>query len=1046
MPSPGGFHLYNINEMVSVMGKQKKMPTTLGINLATGIIMIIPEKKKDGPQQDWTAEKLTHYSIEGKHVFLELVKPSRSIDFHAGAKDTAEEIVSSLGELAGMSRAEGLREVLAAGSQGKSQRKGHMLYEFMAQGEDEVTVAENDDVIILDDAQSEEWWKVRRVKNGKEGVVPSSYVEITGVVSPPPATRSSSGINAGRSTVEQNRLEEERLAREAMKASQPREEKASRGSEVGPGLKLPSRGSSLMARSDDNVRSSQKSRRDSRDKSSSAKSSIYSPPAPYNPFEDESLYLPYDGTEPDSAKVRTWTDRTGSFKVEAQFIGLNEGKIHLHKLNGVKIAVPVSKMAAVDLEYVEQESGVSLDEDKPLSAIRAKSRRETNGVRKQEPKAGASVEPRKPEYDWFDFFLQCGVSPYQCERYGHAFNKDSMDESVLPDINASVLRTLGLKEGDILRVMKFLDNKYGRTGAKSKLRNVSFGGEEVIGNEDGEDGNTSPPGSGGLFSGPGGTLKNNTRKGRPAPAVQTNDIVDSKVFQQRNEKTESNTSIDSPQPPEPPSKDVKGGFDDDAWDVKPSKQSASTSQAPSQTSTAPSAPAATATASAPVKATPTGAMADLTLLSKPLEPVVTHSTGAQPPQPQQSMPLPQTIQPQQPLQSQPTAQQPLQQPQNQQQLMQPMQNQQQLMQQMQNQQQPTQQMQNQQQGASPAFFGQLAPQMTGLAPQMTGLPQQGSSNQFQQPNFQQTGQSQFNPPRQRPQAPQITQQGPIMPPPPPRPLSAPQNASGQSGFGPPPLQPQLTGVVAQQNFPNQSGSNPQSLNELNRLRLQQQQMGKQQPQMQPQMTGFGQQPPYSAGFQSPFTNQQTGMGQFSQMQPQMTGAQQQQSPFILGQQAGSPFADPQVQMQRTGLQPNMTGMPQHAGSINSVLPPPLQPQATGMQPQPTGLQSQPTGLQSQSTGFSGLNGLNNRPGFGQPPPPMPSLPPQYSQSVSPPPMPQQQQQAPAPLQPQKTGPAPPVRFGVGNDAKKLMPQPTGRRANLSQASELQNVPVFSSQS
>ena len=279
MSSPGGYHLYNINEMVSIMGKQKKMPTTLGINLATGIIMIIPEKKKDGPQREWSAEKLTHYSIEGKHVFMELVRPSRSIDFHAGAKDTAEEIVSSLGELAGMSRAEGLREVIAASTGGKAQKNGHMLYEFMAQGEDEVTVAENDDVIILDDAQSEEWWKVRRVKNGKEGVVPSSYVEVTGTVSPPPASESRAGLNAGRSTVEQNRLEEERLAREALKAAQPRGEEK-RGSEVGPGLRLPDRGSSLTAaRGDDSAPavSSSRSKRESRAdaKSGSSKASTF---------------------------------------------------------------------------------------------------------------------------------------------------------------------------------------------------------------------------------------------------------------------------------------------------------------------------------------------------------------------------------------------------------------------------------------------------------------------------------------------------------------------------------------------------------------------------------------------------------------------------------------------------------------------------------------------------------------------------------------------------------------------------------------------------
>lgn len=236
MRSPGGFHLYNISEMVSVMGKRKKMPTTFGINLATGKLMIAPEKARDGATQEWTADKMTHYSIEGKHVFVELVRPSKSVDFHAGAKDTAQEIVGALGELAGVVRAEeGLREVYMAGS-GQSQKKGIMLYDFMAQGDDEVSVAVDDEVIIIDDTKSDEWWQVRRLKNGKEGVVPSSYVEITGVTSPPP---SSAGVNAGKSTVEKNRLEEQRLAKEAARDS--------RGIEVGPGMRLPERGSSLSA-------------------------------------------------------------------------------------------------------------------------------------------------------------------------------------------------------------------------------------------------------------------------------------------------------------------------------------------------------------------------------------------------------------------------------------------------------------------------------------------------------------------------------------------------------------------------------------------------------------------------------------------------------------------------------------------------------------------------------------------------------------------------------------------------------------------------------
>lgn len=285
--TPGGFHMYNINEMVSIMGKRKKMPTTLGINLKTGNILIAPERAQDGPSQEWTADKMTHYSREGKHVFMELVRPSKSVDFHAGAKDTAEEIVAALGEMAGAVRAEGLREVIMAGS-GHAHKKGLVLYEFMAQGDDEVTVAAGDDVIVIDDTKSEEWWQVRRLKNGKEGVVPSSYIEITGTV-PAPAASSSAPSASGaaaaaaassKSTVAQNRREEERLTREAVR--QAMKDESRRQSEVGPGMRLPERNSSLSARDSSNSAGQQRSRRENgraesgSSKSSSAKSSTFS--------------------------------------------------------------------------------------------------------------------------------------------------------------------------------------------------------------------------------------------------------------------------------------------------------------------------------------------------------------------------------------------------------------------------------------------------------------------------------------------------------------------------------------------------------------------------------------------------------------------------------------------------------------------------------------------------------------------------------------------------------------------------------------------------
>lgn len=605
-------------------------------------------------------------------------------------------------------------------------------------------------------------------------------------------------------------------------------------------------------------------------------------------------------------------------------------------MNGVKIAVPVVKMSIEDLEYVERITGVSLDEDKPLSDIKKqRSRPATDSPRDSAPPGGAGAiieQPRKPEYDWFQFFLSCDVAVGLCERYAQTFQKDSMDESVLPDVDATVLRTLGIREGDIIKIMRFLDKKFGRTGGK---RAVSFGGEEVI-SPDSES-------SGGLFSGPGGTLRNNTRKGRPVPAVQTSDVVDPKTFSQESKDGPARSApqgVATPlaSVPTPTQKDVvRSGFDDDAWDVKPSKQPLATSNQASQSAPAP----APTQAPAPQQPSLTGSMQELSLLSQPLEPVRAQPTApAPPPQPQI------------------------------------------------NQQPQPQQQQQAPQGATPSFF-----QGIGIGQQQTGLPQQqhNAPNQFnQQMNLPQ------NIARQRPTPPQFqnSNQGSLMiPAPPNRPLSAPQ-ANQNSGFAPPPLLPQSTGMQTSSGFQSQIAPPGQSLDEM---RVRQQftgfnpsQNGQQNMGMMPQPTGL----------------QFNGMQQNNQPQsgfqyPMQTGMQQQQ--FM--NNGGGPFADPRpqqfspIQQQPPSFQSSFgqhqQQFPQPTG-INSFLPPALQPT--------------PTGIQNQNNGFNS----NFQP------PPAPPMP---------------QQNTAAPLIPQKTGPPPPVRFGVTGDTKKLMPQATGRRANLAQASK-----------
>ena len=62
------------------------------------------------------------------------------------------------------------------GSQEYDPNAAVVLYDFTADGDDELTVAEAEDLIVLE-RDSDDWWKVRNSK-GQEGVVPASYVEV----------------------------------------------------------------------------------------------------------------------------------------------------------------------------------------------------------------------------------------------------------------------------------------------------------------------------------------------------------------------------------------------------------------------------------------------------------------------------------------------------------------------------------------------------------------------------------------------------------------------------------------------------------------------------------------------------------------------------------------------------------------------------------------------------------------------------------------------------------------------------------------------------
>ena len=53
-------------------------------------------------------------------------------------------------------------------------------------------------------------------------------------------------------------------------------------------------------------------------------------------------------------KTRTWTDASGQFKIEAEFVAMIDGAVQLRKPNGEIISVPVDKLSNPDREFLSQ--------------------------------------------------------------------------------------------------------------------------------------------------------------------------------------------------------------------------------------------------------------------------------------------------------------------------------------------------------------------------------------------------------------------------------------------------------------------------------------------------------------------------------------------------------------------------------------------------------------------------------------------------------------------------------------------------------------------
>ncbi|WWC91237.1 uncharacterized protein L201_006179 [Kwoniella dendrophila CBS 6074] len=659
---------------ISELDGKKKKKGTLGVGNAA--VFFASDTDKSAPVKQYPITDLVSVAQpSSKTLDLSFATLGQPLQLHCGSSDTTKAILAKLetskaaaGEAlelinearGGYSSAEEEtlpppkrnvpaqttaepRKVSFAPEPASSAGTASVLYDFDADGDDELTVKEGETLTILD-KENDEWWLVKN-SSGKEGVVPAAYLQLEDGSGAQAAedqvdsederereAEAAAQLEAERKRQAQAAAEERRRIQAAAETRRQQEEEDRQLAEAIEEEQRDKAARKALKRQEEDRRRREVEAEAAREKARSG--GLQPPKITKRPSNNDvtaaASKLPTRGhaaparppennrPKPNPSRIRTWSDKSGQFNVEAEYLGLNGNKIRLHKLNGVIIEVPMEKMSSRDNELIRRHEAkkraASMDDDDvPLGQSSRRTNtpptRSTETVRRSmpaeepiPPEAMAMPPPRKPRFDWFEFFLSAGCDMDDCTRYASNFERDRIDESILPDLEASTLRTLGLKEGDVIRVRKAIQNRFAKKTPEQQSQidqDEQYARQLQNFENNGRKGEAPQPPPG-LFTGPGGKLSNNTRRGRPEKKSTGPESVDPSALAAASDKLSKTTISDPPLAPTPPPVTVSppppaeekkapliAGFDDDAWTIKPTSKPASPAPPPAPPAPAP---------------------------------------------------------------------------------------------------------------------------------------------------------------------------------------------------------------------------------------------------------------------------------------------------------------------------------------------------------------------------------------------------------------------------------------------------------------------------
>ncbi|KAI8640647.1 hypothetical protein BD408DRAFT_419417 [Parasitella parasitica] len=617
--------------------KKKKTKAKGNLLVGNGMFCYGSETDKSLPVRQFQVNQVLTASIDGKNVHIEINNAEHTVfDFQTALQSEAKSILAKIESSKTASNAAiGLNlplttnavssasnpvpEVVATSPTPTCEpRWAVALFAFKPETDEETYLQEYEQVLITDYVTSSDWWSIEH-KDGTAGIIPANYVKFQ--------DEYEADLQAEDAEEEKRRLE----AAAAAKEKQQKEEEDLREkqrqkemTELNRQIDLEEKERARQAEVDRRRKMQEEAKQKEIDAKRQAafaanamaspqmgggsprRSQIPAPPPPPpqaqaqaqaqtqpqpQPLNHTTLHssLPTYNQQPqtpkhvypnkpDPAKVRMWTDRTGAFKVEAQFLSCANGKIRLFKTNGVKIDVPSQKMCVEDLKYIEQETGIKQHEDKndniPLAQLNS-------------------------QFTWFDYFKKANLPHSACVEYAGNFDANRLTEQDIERLTHGKMKLLGMSERHVQRIQRFIEtNKAeppsdnedaGRTRAgglaKPRIRvkkSVTFGAVSYIPEDDDNDHNENDvewqiqqdeifarqlqeQGEGNINTG-----LHRRGTGRPTPSHSApRDVNSSVLTPQQFEplKPVPATLIQSPSAPPPPVNNtlMKPAFEDDAW-------------------------------------------------------------------------------------------------------------------------------------------------------------------------------------------------------------------------------------------------------------------------------------------------------------------------------------------------------------------------------------------------------------------------------------------------------------------------------------------------